>query len=112
MRPYARTLNLNRRKIIMTLTKTAALRQARKLIKLQQFGNQWQLAHPWRMADPAGPWTTGQPHDWSWARRYLTEARAEYALSLMGHDAPCVYEYDGDLVGIVTRYHAHNWQGF
>ena len=96
----------------MTLTKTAALRQACKLIKLQRIGDQWQLVHPWRMADPAGPWTTGQPRDWARARRYLTEARAEYALALMGHEFPCVYDYDGDLVGIVTRYHSYKWQGF
>jgi hypothetical protein len=97
----------------MTLTKTAALRQACKLIKLQRFNDhQWILVHPWRMADPDGPWTTGQPRDWARARRYLTEARAEYALALMGHEFPCVYDYDGDLVGIVTRYHSYKWQGF
>ena len=96
----------------MTMTKTAALRQARKLIKLQRFGDQWQLSHPWRMADPAGPWTTGNPHDWPRARRYLTEARAEYALTLMGHEHPCVYDYNGGLADIVTRYHSREWQGF
>ena len=95
----------------MTLTKTAALRQASRLIKLRRFGRQWQLAHPWRMDDPAGPWTTGQPRDWSRARRRLTEARAEYALSLMGHEFPCVADYDGDLVDIVTRYHSREWRG-
>jgi hypothetical protein len=66
------------------MSRTAAIREARRLVTLSAHGRQYVIYSPYKWSEPAGPNTHSLPYDWERARQTCTRMRAEMALYLMG----------------------------
>lgn len=71
----------------MSLSRTAAIVEARKHVTLSAHGaQQYVVYHPHKFSNLAGPNTCGQPRDYAQARVVYTRTVADLALYLMGFD--------------------------
>ena len=68
------------------ISRTAAIREARRHISIGAQGRGYVIYSPWRWDDPTGPNTASQEYTWSKARAECTRMQAQFALGLMGVD--------------------------
>lgn len=78
------------------LSRTAAIREARRHVSLSAFGRrQYVVYYPHDSADLTGPNRASTPRDYYRARRVCTEITARVALDLMGiRDMDTIFEIE------------------
>lgn len=91
----------------MTMSKTAAIREAAEHVSIWGKGTSWTVCGPYRYADLRGPSTEVSADSYAKAAWVRTKWRARIALTLMGQltdDADWIIEdSQGDLRTIVNR---------
>jgi hypothetical protein len=73
-----------------TMSKTAALKEARRLVSISGSGTSWQIYGPYRDTDLSGPSTSSSATDYWKARARRAKWVASIAATLMGLDSDAV----------------------